>query len=65
MSEKITRPTLAKYAAMLGRGSIAATALAVYDWHKNLGEHQEIHLKNNGFIVYRVVDGQKIARHFG
>lgn len=49
----IKRPTLARYAALLGRDSIAADALAVFDAIRDTGNRAQIARTNNGFKVYR------------
>lgn len=49
----IRRATLAKYAALLGRESIAAEALATFDAIRDTGNRAQITMHNNGFRVYR------------
>lgn len=49
----IRRTTLARYAALLGRDSIAAEALATYDAIRDTGNRAQITMHNNGFRVYR------------
>jgi hypothetical protein len=49
--EKISRTTLAKYAATLGRQSIAGQALRRFDVEKEQGRNVAAYLRNNGFAV--------------
>lgn len=50
---KVTRGTLAKYAALLGRDSFAAELLAHYDAIKRKGASPVILMNNNGFWLQR------------
>lgn len=50
-SKMITRATLAKYAAMLGRNSLAANNLDQYDRLKAMGEKPKIRMNNNDFDI--------------
>lgn len=51
--ETITRALLARYAGLLGRGSIAAQALDVYDGIRATGNSATIVMHNSGFYVSR------------
>jgi hypothetical protein len=53
----ITRATLACYAGMLGRDSVAAAALKAYDAERAAGRHPRITMPNNGFVLE--VDGRR------
>ncbi len=48
---RVHRPTLVKYAGLLGRGSLAAAALERYDEEKSQGRRVAILMHNNGFRI--------------
>lgn len=50
-AKKITRKTLARYAGLLGRDSLAKRALDDYDTSKAAGQKPIITMRNNGFTV--------------
>ncbi len=47
-----TRATLARYAGMLVRDSLAACALRYYDAVKEAGGRPKIEMRNNGFSIH-------------
>ena len=58
-SEYITRKTLARYAGLLGRGSIAARALASFDAAKGAGLAPRIAILNSGFRIVTRAAGER------
>lgn len=65
--ERITRKTLARYAALLGRGSVAAKALQAYDAAKADGRSPVgAWIRTNGFdVTYENQSGQPVTHSFG
>jgi len=51
--DRIMRPTLARYADLLGRDSTAARALAAYDAIRSTGNRCQIFRTNVAFEVWR------------
>ncbi len=64
--KKTTRAQLAKYAALLGRDSLTAEALRLYDRHREEGRKVEVYQRLTGFSI-RSYDsrGEHLTKHFG